>query len=69
MKPRTNQEKIKSAALMRVKYELQTGKKDDGFLMVYLGVLEDLKLKEEEVEKYIADNREELVRFCTKKEL
>ena len=39
---------------------------DTGFKTVYSGVLKDLKLTEEEVDRYIEDHAEELKQACLK---
>ncbi len=57
-------ERIRSAAVVKMKYLLSAGKLDSGFKMIFDGVLQDLGLTEQEVDAYIESNREELTRFC-----
>lgn len=61
-KPKT--ERLRSAAVVKMKYLLTAGKLDSGFKMIFDGVLEDLGLTEPEVDAYIESNRDELTRFC-----
>lgn len=58
--------RLRSAALVKLKYEMMAGKLDDGFKVIYQGVLKDLSLKQEEVDRYIEKNREELQKVCVK---
>ena len=58
--------RLRSAALVKFKYEMMAGKLDDGFKIIYQGVLKDLSLKRDEVDKYIEKNREELKKICMK---
>jgi hypothetical protein len=51
---------------VKFKYEMMAGKLDDGFKIIYQGVLKDLSLKRDEVDKYIEKNREELKKICMK---
>lgn len=55
---KTKEERLFSAAVLRASFELQDGRYRDGFRFVYEGVLRDLDLEEEEVERYLAANRE-----------
>lgn len=57
-------ERLRSAAMVKLKYLLSTGKLDSGFKFIFKGVLEDLKLSQEEVDEYIEQNKEELTRQC-----
>jgi hypothetical protein len=43
---------------------MQTGVLDEAFWQIYRGVLEDLRLTEEEVEKYIHVHRLRLEQIC-----
>lgn len=56
--------RLRSAALVKLKYELLSGKLDDGFEIIYEGVLRDLSVEKSEVDKYIEKNKEELRRIC-----
>lgn len=64
MKKRTKNEALKSAAILKIRYTLTTGKLDDGFRQIYQGVLEDLGLTDPEVEAYIQENRASLKALC-----
>jgi hypothetical protein len=58
--------RLRSAALVKLKYEMMAGKLDDGFKVIYQGVLKDLSLKQDEVDSYIEKNKEELKKLCIK---
>ena len=60
MAPKTREEKLFSAAVLRRSFELQESRYQDGFRFVYEGVLRDLGLEEHEVEEYLAAHREEV---------
>ena len=60
MAPKTREEKLFSAAVLRRSFELQESRYQDGFRFVYEGVLRDLGLGEQEVEEYLAAHREEV---------
>jgi len=57
-------ERLRSAAIVKIKYKKVAGKIDEGFKEVYKGILEDLIVSEEEVDKYIERNKEELKKIC-----
>lgn len=57
-RPKTKEERLFSAAVLRASFELQEGRYREGFRFVYEGVLRDLGLEEREVEAYLAANRE-----------
>jgi hypothetical protein len=59
MAPRakTKQEKLFSAAVLRLSFELQDGQYKEGFRFVYAGVLRDLALEERDVDAYLAEHR------------
>jgi hypothetical protein len=59
-RPKTKQEKLFSAAVVRLSFELQDGQYRDGFRFVYEGVLRDLGLAERDVEEYLASHRPEV---------
>jgi hypothetical protein len=65
-KAKSKPEKIMGAAIFKMKYQLLTGKLDMGFRIIFDGVLKDLSLNEEEVDRYIAKHREELSKICLK---
>ncbi len=58
---KTKQERLFSAAVLRLSFELQDGQYKDGFRFVYEGVLRDLGLEEQDVEAYLADHRAEVL--------
>jgi hypothetical protein len=60
-------ERLRSAAIVKMKYQMVTGKMDEGFRTVFKGVLKDLSLTESEVDGYIDQNKEELTRICVEK--
>ena len=59
-KRKSRSERLKSAAIVKLKYQMLSGTMDKGFKTVYQGVLSDLGLTEDEVEKYIEAHIEEL---------
>lgn len=58
--PKTREERLFSAAVLRRSFELQEARYQDGFRFVYEGVLRDLGLEEREVEEYLAQHRDEV---------
>lgn len=63
-KGKSKQERLRSAAVVKLKYLQNAGRLDAGFQMVFRGVLNDLQLKEAEVDAFIESNREELTQLC-----
>ena len=63
-KKKTRGDRLRSAAIVKLKYQLLAGSFDAGFQTVYEGVLKDLNLTEEEVDRYIEGHAEELKRAC-----
>jgi len=61
-KPKTQDEKLFSAAVLRRSFELRGAEYAGGFRFVYEGVLRDLGLDDDEVVKYLAAHREEVDR-------
>jgi hypothetical protein len=59
-RPKTRDERLFSAAVLRLSFELQDGQYREGFRFVYDGVLRDLELAEREVEEYLATHRAEV---------
>jgi hypothetical protein len=59
-RPKTRSEKLFSAAVVRLSFELQDGQYKEGFRFVYEGVLRDLGLEERDVEEYLASHRAEV---------
>jgi hypothetical protein len=59
-KPKTREERLFSAAVLRRSFELQEARYQDGFKFVYEGVLRDLGLEERDVEEYFAAHRDEV---------
>lgn len=58
---KTRAEKLFSAAVVRLSFELQDGQYREGFRFVYEGVLRDLGLAEADVEEYLASHRAEVL--------
>jgi hypothetical protein len=58
--PKTREEKLFSAAVLRRSFELQESRYQDGFRFVYEGVLRDLGLEEKDVEEYLAAHGDEV---------
>lgn len=63
-KKRTPEERLRAAAIVKLKYELDTGHLDEAFRSVYQGVLSDLGLKEADVDRFISKNRDALLKIC-----
>ena len=61
-KPKTREERLFSAAVLRRSFELQESRDQAGFRFVYEGVLRDLGLEEAEVDEYLAAHRDEVER-------
>ena len=59
-KPKTRDEKLFSAAVVRRSFELQDEQYRAGFQFVYQGVLRDLELTDAEVEAYLAEHKAEV---------
>ncbi len=59
-RPKTKEEKLFSAAVLRASFELQDGRYREGFRFVYEGVLRDLGLEEAEVEAFLERNRDQV---------
>ena len=57
---KTKAEKLFSAAVLRLSFQLQDGQYKEGFRFVYDGVLRDLGLEEKDVEEYLASHRAEV---------
>jgi hypothetical protein len=58
--PKSREEKLFSAAVLRRSFELQEARYQDGFRFVYEGVLRDLGLEEREVEEFLVAHRHEV---------
>ncbi len=58
--PKSHEEKLFSAAVLRRSFELQEARYQDGFRFVYEGVLRDLGLEEREVEEFLVAHRDEV---------
>jgi len=57
-KPKTKEEKLFSAAVLRRSFEVRGEEYAGGFRFVYEGVLRDLGLEDAEVLAFLADHRE-----------
>jgi len=60
------QERLRKAAVVKLKYQLLTGGYDDGFKQIFAGVLADLDLAEDEVDRYLERHRKEIENICRK---
>lgn len=63
-KRKTKGDRLRSAAIVKLKYQMLTGTMDAGFQTVFEGVLKDLHLTEEEVDRFIKEHAEELKKSC-----
>ncbi len=61
---RSKSESLRSAAIVKMKYEMNVGQLDDGFLEVFKGVLADLSLSAKEVDRFIQEHQDELQKAC-----
>ena len=61
---KSREERLRSAAIVKLKYQILTGHMDSGFQVVYGGILKELSLGEGEVDSYIAKNQKELLKIC-----
>ncbi len=59
-KPKTKQEKLFAAAVLRRSFELRGDEHREQFRFVYEGVLRDLGVEGAEVEQYLAAHRGEV---------
>ena len=59
-RPKTKEEKLFSAAVLRRSFQLQDKDYAAGFRFVYEGVLRDLELTEAEVDAYLEEHRAEV---------
>lgn len=57
-KPKALKDKLFGAAVLKMSFRLRGDEQTPAFKMVYPGVLRDLDLTDEQVEKYIAEHRE-----------
>ena len=57
---KTREEKLFSAAVLRLSFELRGEEHRQAFQFVYEGVLRDLALDARDVEEYLAAHREEV---------
>ncbi len=61
VRTKTRSEKLFSAAVLRLSFELQDGQYREGFRFVYEGVLRDLELDARDVDAYLAEHRAEVL--------
>ena len=59
-RPKSKEERLFSAAVLRRSFELRGEEHREQFRFVYEGVLRDLELEAPEVEAYLAAHREEV---------
>jgi hypothetical protein len=64
---KTRSERLFSAAVLRLSFELQDAEYREGFRFVYEGVLRDLDVAEQDVEAYLADHRAEVEKAIGRK--
>ena len=57
-KPKTLQERLFGAAVLRASFRLRGEEQAAPFRAIFLGVLRDLELTEAQVERYLEENRE-----------
>jgi hypothetical protein len=56
-KPKTLRDRLFGAAVLKMSFRLRGDEKSPAFQYVYPGVLRDLELDDDAVEKYIEENR------------
>lgn len=61
-KPKSLKDKVFSAAVLKMSFRLRGDEESPAFHGVFPGVLRDLNLTDDEVERYIAENREQVER-------
>jgi hypothetical protein len=61
-KPKSLKDKVFSAAVLKMSFRLRGDEQSPAFHGVFPGVLRDLQLTDDEVERYIAENREQVER-------
>ena len=59
-KPRTKDDRLRAAAVLRRSFELRGEEHAAGFRFVYQGVLRDLELTDDEVAGYLAAHADEV---------
>lgn len=59
-KAKALKDKLYGAAVLKMSFRLRGDEKSPAFQFVYPGVLRDLKLDDEAVERYIEENRDEV---------
>lgn len=59
-KPKALKDKLFGAAVLKMSFRLRGDEGSPAFRFVYPGVLRDLDLEDEAVERYIAENREQV---------
>ena len=61
---KSREQRLRSAAIVKLKYAMLSGKLDKGFQTIFEGVLRDLELRADEVDAYLDAHREELYKIC-----
>lgn len=56
-KPKSLKDKLFGAAVLKMSFRLRDAEGSPAFKVVYPGVLRDLELHDEDVDRYIAENR------------
>jgi len=59
-KPKTLKNKLWGAAVLKMSFRLRDAEGSPAFLGIYPGVLRDLGVEDESVERYIEENRAEV---------
>jgi len=59
-KPKALKDKLYGAAVLKMSFRLRGDEESPAFKVVYPGVLRDLELADEDVEKYISEHREDV---------
>ena len=57
-KPKSLKDKLWGAAVLKMSFRLRGNEQTPAFRFMYPGVLRDLDLTDEQVEKYIAENKD-----------
>jgi hypothetical protein len=61
-KAKTLKDKLYGAAVLKMSFRIRGDEESPAFKAVYPGVLRDLELEDEAVEKYINENKEQVER-------
>ena len=67
-KPKALKDKLFGAAVLKMSFRLRGDEESPAFKFVYPGVLRDLGLEDDAVEKYISENRDAVEKAARGKE-